>query len=403
MLDLLRKNSRHWLVVGLMALVVVGLSAFFGASSRNANSGQTWAAKIDGDTIKMGEYITRYRNVVEMYRRKIGPDFNEKLLQQLNIKFQILSSMVMDRILFNESKKNGLDVSSDELRDSIAEIQYFQKDGKFNMDYYKGMLSYNKMTANEFENIQRKELLREKARQFVMASSKVSDEELKYAYIVDNQKVKLAYIKINNILSVASDIKKEEINAFLASEQGKKETQDYYTKHNDDFVDSKSKNKAVLKFEDVKEGIAKNILSNKKEKDALVTKINEAMKTENIDKASKILESKVETTDLFSRKNTSIPAISGSNTNDVLWAFGIGSKLVKRDIAGKTYLVVIKGVETAKTGIPEKDHDSFKNNLLSERGNAEFLSYLEELKKRWSKKVVYSPVLLRDIRNGEQD
>lgn len=403
MLDILRKNSRHWLVVGLMALVVVGLSAFFGYSSRDANSGQTWAAKIDGDTIKMGEYITRYRNVVEMYRRKIGPDFDEKLLQQLNIKFQILSSMVMDRILFREAKNNGMDVSSLELRDSISQIPYFQKDGKFNMDYYKGMLTYNKMTANEFENIQRRELLREKVRQFVSASSKVSDEELKNAYTVENQKVRLAYIKINDVLTLGADVKKEEVGAFLASDQGKKEAQDYYTKHNDDFIDLKSKNKSVLKFDDVKESIAKNIISNKKEKTALVTKIDQAMKMENIDKASSILNSKVELTEFFSRKNTSIPAIFGSNTNDVLWAFGLGSKIVKRDIAGKTYLIALKGFESPKTGIAEKDYESFKNEFLAERGNTEFLSYLEELKKRWSKKVVYSPLLLRDIRNGAED
>ena len=217
MLDVLRKNSRHWLVMGLMALVVVGLTAFFGYSNRESGGGQTWAAKIDGDTIKMGEYITRYRNVVEMYRKKIGPDFDEKLIRQLNIKFQILSGMVMDRVMFKEARNNGLGVSTDELRDSIAGIPYFQKDGKFSMDYYKGMLAYNRMSANEFENIQKRDMLKEKLQHVVVGSSKVSDDELNAAYRVENQKIKLAYIKVSGSADVVAEVKKEEISAFLAT------------------------------------------------------------------------------------------------------------------------------------------------------------------------------------------
>ena len=403
MLDVLRKNSRHWLVMALMALVVVGLTAFFGYSNRESSGGQTWAAKIDGDTIKMGEYITRYRNVVEMYRKKIGPEFDEKLIRQLNIKFQILSGMVMDRVVSKEAKNNGLGISTDELRNSIANVSYFQKDGKFSMDYYKGMLAYNRMSANEFENIQKRDMLKEKLQRFVVASSKVSEEELNAAYRVENQKIKLAYMKVNASPDLITEVKKEEIKSFLATEQGKKEAQDYYTKHNNFFIDTKKKERPVLKFEDVKEDIAKNILSMKKEQQAIGAKTEEALKTADITKAAKILNSKVEQTAPISRKMSSIAGIPSSNTNDVLWAFGIGSKLSKREIGGSTYILVIKETESAKSKMPEKDYDNFKKNYISERGNAEFMSYMDGLKKKWSKKVEYSPVLLRDIRQGVEE
>ena len=405
MLDILRKNSRHWLVVGLMAIVVVGLTAFFGYSARDTAGGQAYAAKVGADTIKMGEYITRYRNVVEMYRKRLGPDFSEKLLEPLNIKFQILSGMVVDRITYQEAKNNGLDVSKDELRDSIANVPYFQKDGKFSMDYYKGMLSYNRMTANEFENIQRREMLREKMKGIIAGSSKVSEDELKEAYKVNNQKIKVSYILVNEPADAVSiQVKDDEVKGFLASEEGRKETQDYYTKHNASFVDAKKKDKSVVKFEDVKQDIAKMILSRKKEGQAVDARIEQALKSTDIKKAATELKAKVETSTPFSRKDNSIPQLFGSNTNDVLWMFGLnGSKLYKREMGGKVYIITAIGGEKTKSEIPAKDHDSFRNNYLGERGNAEFMAYLDGLKKKWSKKVTYSPVLLKDIRQGAEE
>jgi hypothetical protein len=401
MLSILRKNSKHWLVVGLMAIVAVGLTAFFGYSSRNAGGGQTWAAKVGGDTIKMGEYITRYRNVVEMYRKRLGPDFNEKMLEPLNIKFQILSSMVLDRIISTEANNNGLGVAKVELRDSIASIPYFQKDGKFSMDYYKGMLSYNRMSAHEFETIQKRDILREKMKNIIMTSSKVSDDELKAAYLVDNQKVRLSYMVVSEPTGAASsEVKKDEIKAYLASEEGKKDAQAYYTKHNNEFMDGK---KNIIKFDVVKEDIAKSLLSRKKEEQSMGAKVEEALKTNDINKAAKILNSKVDGTDPFTRKAYSIPKMLGSNTNDVLWSFGLGSRMSRRDIGGKTYIVSARLVEGAKSGIPAKDYENFKKSYLAERGNAEFMNYVEELRKKWSKRVSYSPMIMNDIRQGSQE
>ena len=86
MLSTLRRNSKHWLVTAIIAVVIVGLGFFFGSSNRESARGVGWAAKVDGETIKMGEFLNRYRAVVENYRAKLGPNFDEKLLEQLNIR-----------------------------------------------------------------------------------------------------------------------------------------------------------------------------------------------------------------------------------------------------------------------------------------------------------------------------
>jgi hypothetical protein len=329
MLDILRRNSRHWLVIALMAIVVVGLTLFFGYSSKDMSQGAGWAAKVGGDTIRMGEFLTRYRNVVENYRRKFGPDFDEKLLEPLNIKFQILSGMVTDRIIEKQAKKDGIGVSRVELRDMIAQVPYFQKDGVFSMDYYKGMLAYNRMTPMEFEEIQRREVLREKLGDIIINSYKISDEELSEAYIMDNQNLRLSYIKIDS------------------------------------------------------------------QTEGLKAQIDKALATNDIKKAARILNSELKTSDKFTRKESSIPEILGSNTNDVLWSFGISpKKLYTREIGSNTYIVLSNGGDKIKVDTKSKKFEDFKREYVSQRANYVFVSYIDDLKRKWSKKVEYSPAIV---------
>jgi hypothetical protein len=336
MLDILRRNSRHWLVIALMAIVVVGLTLFFGYSSRDMGGGATWAAKVGGDTIKMGEFLTRYRNVVENYKRKFGPDFDEKLLEPLNIKFQILSGMVTDRIVEKEAKNDGIGVSSLELRDLIAQIPYFQKDGVFSMDYYKGMLAYNRMTASEFEEIQRREVIREKLGDIIMNSYKVSDEELREAYIMDKQGLRLSYIKLNK----------------------------------DDAVNDASN-------------------------DATNAQIEKAMATNDIKQAAKILKASVKGTDKFTRKDFSIPGITGSNTNDVLWSFGItAKKLYTREMGSDTYIILSDGADRVSFETKGKIFEDFKRDYMSQKASQVFIAYIDELKRKWSRKIDYSPAVM---------
>jgi len=395
MLDVLRKNSKHWLVTIIIAVVIVGLTAFFGSASRSNTGAGAWAAKVGGTSIKLADFLTRYRTVVENYRRKLGPNFDEKILDALNIKMQLLKGMVTERIIAKEAEENGFGVSQKELVDDISKVPAFQKDGKFNLEYYNSLLSYNRMKPAEFEKMQKDELVREKMRDIIAMSAKVSEQELMAAYRMENEKIKLSFISvIKDEKSV--DVKKEDIRAFLATAPGRKEAEEYYTKHNDEY----KKDNKVIKYEDVKETIAKDILLKKKVADIFKTKVNEAVKTDNIAAAAKMLNVKTEETDLFTRKSPSLSKVSGSTVSDVMWAFNlVKGKLYKRDFAGRTYIFAVKEKTVFKQLDPkDKGFAEYKKDFLASRGRDEFRNYIEELDKRWAKKVVYSPAVIREER-----
>ncbi len=397
MLNVLRKNSQHWLVMVLIGVVIVGLALFFGYSSRNTGGGQVWAAKVGGETIKMGEFLSRYKNVVERYRKQFGESFNEELLDSLNLRGRILQEMVYERILAIDAEENNVEVSDEELREAIASVPYFQKDGKFNVEYYKTILNYNRTSPQEFEKAQREELVRNKLRGMIMTSAKVSDEEVIANHQLEDSKISLSIFKVEVPALLESSISDSDVQKYLAS-YGKKEAETYYTNHNDEF----KKGDKVITFEEAKDSIAKKLILKTKQEELFESKKQEVLKLSDISKAASLFKQKVQNTELFARASSSIPSIGGSNSNDVLWSFSLNKgKLYSRQMAGVNYIVAVKQVQEDKFDRSSKDFDAFRQQVIAKRANTEFTSYLEGLKKEWAHKIKYSSAIMSNFRGEE--
>lgn len=404
MLDVLRKNSRHWLVSAIIAIIIIGLSAFFGYSSRDSEQGLGWVVKVDGETVKTGEFLNRYRAVVENYRAKLGAGFDEKLLESLNIRSYILKGIVDEKLLAKEADMAGIKVSELQLRDNIMQYPAFQKDGKFSMEYYKSLLSYNRTKPAEFERLQMEELQRQKMREMIYSASKINDDEVLNDYRTENETIKLSYIPVNLLdASKAVKITKEEVEKFLGTEEGKKQASDYYSANNDKFIQASTPAtpSKVKTFEEVKWEIAEKILFDNKQESINAKRTEDALKAANIEAVAKLLGQKIEQSAAFSRKASTVPSLSGSNINDVLWSFGIQkNRIYKRDIAGKTYIVSLyeQKFTPLKTNSPE--FEQYKGKLIADRGSSGFMSFVNNLDKKWQKKIKYSPAFMQDMRGA---
>ncbi len=390
MLNVLRKNSQHWLVMAIIVVVIVGLAFFFGYSSRDTASGQTWAAKVDGQTIKMGEFLTRYRNIVERYRQQFGASFDEKMLEAFNLRGRILQEMVYDVIIAKEAEKNDFFISDEELRETIASVPYFQKDGKFNLEYYKSILNYNRTSPQEFEKAQNDELIKRKLHDFISASAKASDDEVVAQHKIDNDKRSISFFRLELPTANKIEVSNKEVNEFLASSYGKKQAESYYTANNDSFKNGDK----IITFEEAKNNIAKDLLLKQKKQDMIEKLTAEALKMNDISKAASVFKQKVGDSGQFSRSSGSLPSFAGSNANDVIWSFGLNKgKLYSRQIAGVDYVVALNKEYTDNFNTNSKDFNSYKDEYISKRGNQEYAFYLQELNKEWLKKVKYSPAL----------
>jgi peptidyl-prolyl cis-trans isomerase D len=118
----------------------------------------------------------------------------------------------------------GLDVQDEELRRNIESIPSFQINGQFDPRIYERFLRLNRMSPEQFEQMQRESLLISKVVNLIrLNGGKVSEEEILDTYLFENERINLAFLKINP-------------EAFKGQVQvNEMEIKDYYQKHQEEF------------------------------------------------------------------------------------------------------------------------------------------------------------------------
>ena len=108
----------------------------------------------------------------------------------------------------DEAERLQIDVSRKELIDAIAQIPAFQDNGVFNKDRYLQVLAYQRMNSDEFESLQRSELIIDKVREHLQSGITVTDAEIEEEFRKNNEKVNLNFVS----LTPASFEKKVEVS-----------------------------------------------------------------------------------------------------------------------------------------------------------------------------------------------
>lgn len=195
MLDFVRTKQKSMLIkiaFGLIILsFVIGYTMLTAPSDNGANRPGDAAARINGDEISYTDFQTAYSNLYNLYQSIYQGNFNAALEKQLNLPRQAMQQLVEERLMVQQAEKLGLKVSQQELVNSIAQYDAFKINGQFDRNRYLEVLNYQRITPEQFENTQRRQLLTQKVREQLQKGAAVSDEELKTAYHNENDKVNL--------------------------------------------------------------------------------------------------------------------------------------------------------------------------------------------------------------------
>jgi peptidyl-prolyl cis-trans isomerase D len=223
MLTLLRKHATSWMLKGLLLLVAVTFISWGGYSFfRDKKS--DYAAMVNGTAIPIRNYQETLQGVMNRYREAMGPAFNEKMVEELRIRENVIEELISRALILQEGTRLGLKVSDGELRMAIESIPSFQINGQFDSRLYQRFLQLNRMNAEDFERMQRENLLYSKVVNLIrLNGGKVSEEETLEVYLFENEKVNLHLIKI------APETFRSQVSA------NEVEMKDYYQKHLEEF------------------------------------------------------------------------------------------------------------------------------------------------------------------------
>ncbi|MBN2644065.1 MAG: SurA N-terminal domain-containing protein [Desulfuromonadaceae bacterium] len=197
MLDLIRKKQKSSIVkVVFWAIIATFIGTIFlvWGKGRDQEHQMTVAAEVNDEQISFEEFRSTYSNLYNLYRNIYGQAFTPELERNLGLTRQALNILIDQALLVQQASKLGIEVSKDELVQSIAQVEAFQVEGQFNKEQYLKVLTYQRMTPELFEDMQRRQLLVDKVRRQLQSSVVVSDEDVVAEFKNQNEKVNLQFV-----------------------------------------------------------------------------------------------------------------------------------------------------------------------------------------------------------------
>jgi len=196
-LKFIRKNAGAlWvkLIFGTIAVVFV----FWGVAGSVANgSKQDVVVKINEDEIESLKFVRAHDNLFRLYESIYKDNFKPELARMLDLKGKTVDQLVRVSLLRQEAERLGLHASDAEVRNAIAAMKGFQNEmGAFDKELYLRVLRANRLTAGEFEDSEREEILVNKLQDVITAGIHVSETEALDQYKFENEKVSLRFLKV---------------------------------------------------------------------------------------------------------------------------------------------------------------------------------------------------------------
>jgi peptidyl-prolyl cis-trans isomerase D len=195
MLKFFREHARGWFMIAVIGIIIIVFVLYFGSSrdSRTANA----IAIVDKKVISEAEFHNEYEKLVDMARLRLGANLTPEILKKMDLKRKAYNDLLNRHIIAAKAADLNIEVSDEELRNMIMSTPVLQTNGVFDERKYQQILRYNKLTAEDFENLQRFDLIANKIESIVREGIKISDQEVYDLYALQNQKININFVQIS--------------------------------------------------------------------------------------------------------------------------------------------------------------------------------------------------------------
>ena len=190
MLDGIRANAQSWGVKLAFGIIIV-VFVFWGIGSYTGPKGLV--ASVNGKNITEVEFQRAYAMMEDNVRRSI-PNITPEMMESFQLEQRVLQSLMQEKLIEDEAERAGLTISPYELRVVLEQLPYFQKDGKFDAEVYKDVLSKNHLTPRQFETDQAKSMLPAMLQRLVTAGAYVDPSAVKAIFDYAAERRRVDYI-----------------------------------------------------------------------------------------------------------------------------------------------------------------------------------------------------------------
>lgn len=195
LLSLMRKHAKSYLIKFLIAIIAVVFIFYFGYSFTSKEGMKI--ATVNGELISGVEYQKVYRNMLERLQQEYKSFWSENLIKVFDLKNRALEALIREKLVSQEARRIGLEVTDKEVQDQILSYPAFQFRGQFDESRYRMLLANNRMKPEDFEAGIARELLQRKIEQFLMSFVPVTDREIQDFYTYSKERVKISFVRFS--------------------------------------------------------------------------------------------------------------------------------------------------------------------------------------------------------------
>src|SRR4030043_650766 len=216
MLKVMRKHAKYFYFLFFMIIIsFIG----WGVGTVDNTGGAEILAEVGKHKITTEEYWRTYDRIFRFYREIYKDKFDEEMEKKMNLKDNVLNSMINEQVLLIAAKEAGIDISDEELQESITHEPTFMKNGVFDKNVYLNRLRLNRMTPEAYESSKRQEVILNKMKHLIELSIDITDISSNVPQTSGNEQVVKTISE-----AMAKDMKEKAVKSYLEGLKKQKKT-----------------------------------------------------------------------------------------------------------------------------------------------------------------------------------
>jgi len=201
------QRHKKWLIITIWISTIAFVGAGFvgwGQYSYGDKAGAV--AKVGDIEISQGELQKAYSRLYSKYNQAFQGNFDEEKAKQFGLDKQALQGLLQQSLILNLAKSYDLIITDEEVITMLKSQKAFQKDGIFNKEIYKQVLSQNRLNAKEYESELKKELLIQKTLTLLPVEVSKNEKAIVSSMLSIADKINYKLLTLNSIkINVTDD------------------------------------------------------------------------------------------------------------------------------------------------------------------------------------------------------
>ena len=162
MITWMQRHKKYLIITIWISTIAFVGAGFVGWGQYSYGDKAGAVAKVGSVEVTMGELQKTYSNLYAQYNKMFQGNFDEEKAKSFGLQSQALKQLTEQALIINLALSYDLEINDIELLNELKTQEYFFKDGIFNKETYKQVLSQNNMSIKEYEVSVKKQLLIQK-------------------------------------------------------------------------------------------------------------------------------------------------------------------------------------------------------------------------------------------------